>query len=487
MIKNERQYRITKAQVEKFSDAVAQLSERPDQHSQINPILRKAEREALESQLAELRVQLEEYDALRSGQNAVLELESLEELPRALIKARIAAGLTQKDLAERLGLKEQQIQRYEDTEYASASFSRLVEVSRALEIQVREDILLPKISPAYLLDRLNQAGLDHDLILKRFLPSLHATDSQIGNEESAGSFVLRTATALKRVFGWSWADIFSSKPLQLNTAALGSARFKVNANANERRLSAYTVYAHVLALIVLDATLNLPKKPISTDPTQVREEICSKYGSLTFENALRYVWSLGIPVLPLKDSGAFHGACWREGGRNVIVLKQQTDFPARWLFDLLHELYHAAQDPLLDDRAVIEADVMSPERRESNEELDASEFPADVVLESRAYELFEMCLEAAENYVARLKGVVPKIAKQENVPVDALANHVAFCLSLMDNKNINNWWGTANNLQVRGENPWKIARDVFLEYADFDRLNEVDRDLLLRALSDVNN
>jgi hypothetical protein len=136
---------------------------------------------------------------------------------------------------------------------------------------------------------------------------------------------------------------------------------------------------------------------------------------------------------------------------------------------------------------VIEADVMSPERRESNEELDASEFPADVVLESRAYELFEMCLEAAGNNVARLKGVVPKIAKQENVPVDALANHVAFCLSLMDNKNINNWWGTANNLQVRGENPWKIARDVFLEYADFDRLNEVDRDLLLRALSDINN
>jgi len=43
---------------------------------------------------------------------SVLELESLAELPEALIRARIAVGLTQKGLAGRLGLKEQQVQRY---------------------------------------------------------------------------------------------------------------------------------------------------------------------------------------------------------------------------------------------------------------------------------------------------------------------------------------------------------------------------------------
>jgi hypothetical protein len=30
---------------------------------------------------------------------------------------------------------------------------------------------------------------------------------------------------------------------------------------------------------------------------------------------------MGIPVLPLSDRGAFHGATWRIQGRNVIVLK----------------------------------------------------------------------------------------------------------------------------------------------------------------------
>ena len=75
---------------------------------------------------------LEEYEALTSNssnQPMVLTLHSLGELPTALIKARIATKLSQKALAERLGLKEQQIQRYEATEYASANLSRIIEVS----------------------------------------------------------------------------------------------------------------------------------------------------------------------------------------------------------------------------------------------------------------------------------------------------------------------------------------------------------------------
>ena len=54
------------------------------------------------------------------------------------IKARIAQGLSQKDLAERLKLKEQQIQRYEATDYASASLNRIKEVVTALGIDIGE-------------------------------------------------------------------------------------------------------------------------------------------------------------------------------------------------------------------------------------------------------------------------------------------------------------------------------------------------------------
>jgi len=141
MIKNEREYRITKAQAGKFEHALAELS-RSGGDPRLHPLLQKAEREAIQSQLEELQEQIAEFEALRSGKRSVLSLDSLEELPQALIKARIAAGLTQRELAEKLGLKEQQIQRYEATEYASADLARLSEVARALRIRVREDVFL---------------------------------------------------------------------------------------------------------------------------------------------------------------------------------------------------------------------------------------------------------------------------------------------------------------------------------------------------------
>jgi Helix-turn-helix len=49
-------------------------------------------------------------------------LGSLNDLPTTLIKARISAGMTQKELAEKIGIREQQIQRYEANHYNSASF-----------------------------------------------------------------------------------------------------------------------------------------------------------------------------------------------------------------------------------------------------------------------------------------------------------------------------------------------------------------------------
>jgi len=50
--------------------------------------------------------------------------------------------LSQKDLAERLGLKEQQVQNYEATEYTSASMARVRAVIEALGVTVKEEVAL---------------------------------------------------------------------------------------------------------------------------------------------------------------------------------------------------------------------------------------------------------------------------------------------------------------------------------------------------------
>ena len=121
MIKNEKQYRTTKAQVRRFQDALAELAgqERP---SNVVPRLWRAQREAAKSQMEELREQIEASERLYLGKSKEVALGAVEDFQKALIRARIASGITQKGLARRLGVKPQQVRRYEATEYESASF-----------------------------------------------------------------------------------------------------------------------------------------------------------------------------------------------------------------------------------------------------------------------------------------------------------------------------------------------------------------------------
>jgi transcriptional regulator with XRE-family HTH domain len=56
----------------------------------------------------------------------------IDKLPEMLIEERQRLGLTQRDVAEKLGMKEQQIQRYESTRYQSASLRRIREIAKAI-------------------------------------------------------------------------------------------------------------------------------------------------------------------------------------------------------------------------------------------------------------------------------------------------------------------------------------------------------------------
>jgi ribosome-binding protein aMBF1 (putative translation factor) len=144
VITNERQYRITQSWVDRFEQARASVEEQADLH----PRARQALRDQYDSQIEELREQLEQYEALRHGKVTVLELDSLGAVPDALIRARTAAGLTQEALAKRLGLKKQQVQRYESTHYAGVSLERLQAVADALGVKIKEQVVLPATGPA---------------------------------------------------------------------------------------------------------------------------------------------------------------------------------------------------------------------------------------------------------------------------------------------------------------------------------------------------
>jgi HTH-type transcriptional regulator / antitoxin HigA len=138
MIAHERQYQHTRKQIGELEHLLTSVlvGTAGDEG------FRDIQQAALEGQLADLQEEVAEYEALRSGATTIIESPSLAELPDALIKARIARGWTQADLARALGVAEQQIQRYEASRYNSASFARLCDVASALEANVCETITL---------------------------------------------------------------------------------------------------------------------------------------------------------------------------------------------------------------------------------------------------------------------------------------------------------------------------------------------------------
>jgi transcriptional regulator with XRE-family HTH domain len=106
----------------------------------MHPKIYRAMIAGIEGMIEEMRQELREYEELQQADS--LHMAGAEELAQSLIKARIARGYTQEQLAERLGLAPQQVQRYEATQYRSASLKRLLEVMKALDLKLEADIPL---------------------------------------------------------------------------------------------------------------------------------------------------------------------------------------------------------------------------------------------------------------------------------------------------------------------------------------------------------
>ena len=133
MIKNERQYKFTKTQVERFERTLAEFRSRNPEDTDLHPLVAKAQEDAVSSQIVSLKKELQLYESMKAGVFRVDQLDLVSALPQMLIGVRIAQGMSQKDLAERIGLKEQQIQRYEATDYSTASLGRIFEVVSGLK------------------------------------------------------------------------------------------------------------------------------------------------------------------------------------------------------------------------------------------------------------------------------------------------------------------------------------------------------------------
>lgn len=129
MIKNSQQYRAARL-------AFASLQMRLEAIREDATDFIAEEQEELTRRVAKLRSDMELFERLQVTESSLLPVESLSALPNLLIAARIARGMTQKDLADFMGLKMQQIQKYEVERYESAPLRRIAMVADALALDI---------------------------------------------------------------------------------------------------------------------------------------------------------------------------------------------------------------------------------------------------------------------------------------------------------------------------------------------------------------
>jgi len=82
-----------------------------------------------------------QYERIKRGD--IEAISNLEGLGQMLIAARLAMNLSQKDIAERLGVSEAQISKDERHEYAGVSVEKAQKVLQAMGISTKTELILP--------------------------------------------------------------------------------------------------------------------------------------------------------------------------------------------------------------------------------------------------------------------------------------------------------------------------------------------------------
>jgi DNA-binding Xre family transcriptional regulator len=103
----------------------------------------------------QLGEEVESYERLKRGDLG--ELSNLHGLGRMLVALRIARGLTQRELAERVGVHESQVSRDERNEYHGITVERTSRILEALDVRLtsrfEEPVLPPPAPPSEPEDR----------------------------------------------------------------------------------------------------------------------------------------------------------------------------------------------------------------------------------------------------------------------------------------------------------------------------------------------
>lgn len=405
-------------------------------------------------------------DGAYSAYLAKVAEEQAKKIGRRIRTLRKSRGLTTSELASRAGIARQSLSRIENGKH-DVIFTTLRKILAAMDCSLSDLAKASSVDAKDLVKSVKQIGLSRQFLLDRFVG---------GDDLDQDVNISEIWDRLAAVFG---SANYALVPPEKHPS-LAHARFKTPSGAARAKDAAYFVYARWVGDVVVRALKEASRQKLPTSGKTIRKALLRAHNQITFEDLLEYAWERGVIVLPLDIKGGFHGACWRSHGLSVVCLKQPTKYPARWLFDLGHELGHVAKHLSNERPAVVDAEEVTP-FSDDDEEFEASDFANDIIFEGKQEELAQECVAAASGKLQRLKAATKRVAANCAMPTDALANYLAFRLTEPGQK----WWSTANALQQKQPNPLVLARKVLLRHIDILRLSDDERDLLSLALGGV--
>jgi HTH-type transcriptional regulator/antitoxin HigA len=326
VITNERQYKITKAALTKLEKALSGFDSAAARAAVGNPKLVEIQLNALQSEHAALHRQLQDYEALKSGVVSDFHTDSLEELPEMLIKARIATGMSQAQLAEKIGVKEQQIQRYESEKYSSASLRRILEVADALGLDVSKHA---RLRPRGSVEAGSKTSTEvnwsrfpiKEMYRRGWFPDF------VGSAQEAGVNAADLIRPLITIANRPWAEALHKKHVRSNS-----------------RLDDYALLAwecRVLALAKEQQANRFDQSKLTKDWVHELVKLSREKDSAV--RAREFLATIGIILVvePHLPQTYLDGACIKTPSQVVIGMTLRYDRLDNFWFVLIHEVAHS--------------------------------------------------------------------------------------------------------------------------------------------------
>lgn len=389
VVLNEREAKEARAAAAEFDQLLSSEKTFEPIIAGLPPQVVNAFRKSIEVQRKELRSLISAYDAASDGDYEELQKRAGRDPGLALIVARIARKLKQKDLARKLGLKEQQIQRYEAERYRSISLANFQRVAAVLGLRWQLDLSNWITSGWDVAEDIS--AVDVKKILK------HAKENHWFDDG-------RNSESDEVSFSYLHRDV-SDHIAKFGTPTLLRTGFKTDDRTDDLLLIAWKARVARLATRIIkdqkityrvgDATWLLDLVRLSRlpdGPVRAKELLLSKGIVLVIERQIQ-----GMKV---------DGAAFLVDGVPVIGLTLRRDTIDNFWFTLLHEVGHA----LLHYRSGLKAgffdDVEAPGLEEVEHE--ANEFASNMLIPDEKW-------KRSPARISKAVGPIEKFAQELNI------------------------------------------------------------------------